>query len=112
MIRDSKFVKIIDFGKCTMQNAPLKYNIKPGSERQKQCNKYHLHLAYELRNIPHSKQSIYTDIYSVGYIFHLYLSKIIRHRNFDRIVSNMTIVNPQRRPTLDLVYRNINSLSL
>ena len=62
-------VKVIDFGKATIFSYPKTYNIVPGSELADKYNKYHRHLAYELRNIPGSKQSILTDTYSVGFMF-------------------------------------------
>ena len=34
-------------------------------------NKYHRHLAYELRYETNTYQSILTDTYSIGYMFHL-----------------------------------------
>ena len=65
----SDCLKLIDFGKATMIISPKVYSIKPGSDLSKQYNTYHRHLAYELRNVPGSKQSVFTDIYSLGYMF-------------------------------------------
>ena len=62
-------VKMIDFGKATMLSSPLIYNIVPGSNECNMYNTRHRHIAYELRNIPGTKQSVKTDIYSVGYMF-------------------------------------------
>ena len=62
-------VKVVDFGKATMVSCPLVYNVIAGSESQHTYNEKHRHLAYELRNILNSKQSIQTDTYSVGYLF-------------------------------------------
>ena len=62
-------VKIIDFGKSNLVKSPLVYNIMSGSAESHTYNKHHQHLAYELRNCPGTKQSIYTDIYSIGYMF-------------------------------------------
>lgn len=61
--------KVIDFGKATMTTNPRIYNIVPGSKDHRVYNSCHRHLAYELRNIPGTKQSIDTDIYSIGYLF-------------------------------------------
>lgn len=47
LIRDLKFVKIIDFGKSTLIDDPVVYSIKPGSLKQKQYNKQHRHLAHD-----------------------------------------------------------------
>ena len=60
-------VKLIDFGKATLISHPKIYAIKPGSELAKRYNTYHCHLAYELRNTPGFKQSISTEIFSLGY---------------------------------------------
>ncbi len=60
-------VKIIDFGKATMVTDPIIYRIQDTKE-QEIYNKRHRHLAYELRNITGSKQSIATDTYSIGYM--------------------------------------------
>ena len=61
-------VVLIDFGKVTAIKQPIVYNITPGSEENITYNKHHRHLAYELRNVPNTKQSIQTDTYSVGYM--------------------------------------------
>ena len=62
-------VKIIHFGKSTLLSNPLKYSLNY-AERMK-YNKYHRHLAYELRNETIIYQSVSTDIYSFGYMFQL-----------------------------------------
>lgn len=65
----SNVIKVIDFGKTTMLSNPLSYNISPGSKEHEAYNRNHRHLAHELRNIPGSKQTTKTDIYSIGYMF-------------------------------------------
>ena len=65
----SSTTKIIDFGKATLVTEPVIYNIHPGSAENKLYNSQHRHLAYELRNVPGSKQSVYTDAYSLGHMF-------------------------------------------
>ena len=60
--------KIIDFGKANIASHPLVYNVKPGTPEHETYEKWHRHLAYELRNIPGSSQSFKTDIYSIGYM--------------------------------------------
>ena len=61
--------KVIDFGKATLISRPRQYNILPGSKENLKYNKFHRHLAHELRNLPGSKQSVATDLYSIGYLF-------------------------------------------
>ena len=65
---NEKFIpKIIDFGKATLTDAPITYNIENGSNESEKY-KCHRHLAYEIRNVKGTKQSICTDTYSVGYL--------------------------------------------
>ena len=59
-------VKLIDFGKTTHVTQPVMYNLDEAN--RKIYNEKHRYLAHELRNIPHSKQSVATDIYSIGYL--------------------------------------------
>lgn len=61
--------KIIDFGKSNLVTSCLVYSIKPGTEEHDKYERFHRHLAYELRNIPGSTQSVMTDTYSIGYMF-------------------------------------------
>ena len=61
-------VKLVDFGKATHFSNPKTYNIQPGSDTAKKYNTYHRHIAYELRNIPGSKQSVQTDVFSLGHM--------------------------------------------
>ena len=61
--------KVIDFGKATLISKPVYYNILPGSKEQEKYNKFHRHLAHELRNVLGTKQSPATDTYSIGYLF-------------------------------------------
>ena len=67
--RKRKYVKLIDFGKCTLAEDSVTYSIKLGSDKQKFCNKYHCHLACEILHVPGSRVCFKTDIYSVGYFF-------------------------------------------
>ncbi|XP_066923625.1 uncharacterized protein [Clytia hemisphaerica] len=69
LLRPSLSPCIIDFGKATLINAPMMYDIAPGSKEQDIYNKRHQHLAFELRNIQKTKQSEATDVYSLGYNF-------------------------------------------
>ena len=109
IIRDHKFVKVIDFGKVTLLSKPLKYRLT--KEKQKLYNARHKHLAYELRNIPDSKQSIQTDIYSIGFLFQKYFTRIVKHRTFSKVVSRMVFINPEMRPSLKTVYLEIDQSS-
>ena len=61
-------IKVIDFGKATMMTNPVIYSIAPGTTTHQMYNTRHRHLAYELRNVPGSKQSIATDTYSLGFM--------------------------------------------
>ena len=67
LVRNFSDLKIIDFGKSNIVIEALKYNIEPKSKQHERFNTMHLFLAYELRNIHVSYQSIASDVYSVGY---------------------------------------------
>ena len=60
-------VRIINFGKSKLLSNPLKYSLNH-AERMK-YNKYHINLAYDLRNETNKYQFILTDTYTIGYIF-------------------------------------------
>ena len=91
---------IIDFGKATLAECPVVYNIQPGSKEWKLYNKYHLHIAHELRNCPNTPQSFTTDVYSLGYNF-----KSIGHYNqihpISQLAKKMLNSDPIERYTLD-----------
>ena len=106
LIRDEQDVKNIDFGKCTLIEDPAIYNIPVGSEKQKRYNRQHIHLAYELRNVPGSKASVKTDIYSVGYIF-LQLSEQIKVNILKHVSTKMLQEDPNNRPDLAEVFIKI-----
>ena len=59
---------IIDFGKATMLDCPVIYNVALNADQCNIYNKKHRHLAHELRNVPNTKQSTKTDAYSIGYM--------------------------------------------
>ena len=61
LIRKRKYVKLI--GKYAVAEDPVTYSIKPSSNKQKFCNKYHCHLEYELRHVPGSQVCFEVDIY-------------------------------------------------
>ena len=69
LIRKREYMKLIDFGKYALAEDPVTYSIKSGWDKQKFYNKYHCHLAYELRPVPGSQVCFKIDIYSVGYVF-------------------------------------------
>ena len=58
LVRNSSHIKIIIFGKSTLVTDPLRYDIEPQSKQHERFNTVHLFLAYELRNIRGSFQSI------------------------------------------------------
>ena len=79
LIRDNQYIKIEDFGKATLMENPVVYNMAPGSKKHSMFNERHFHLAHELRNVPRSAQSSKTDIiYTLGYDFQL-ISKVIKN---------------------------------
>ena len=39
LVKYNRYVKIIDFGKRTMTDDPIVYFIKPGTDKQKRCEK-------------------------------------------------------------------------
>ena len=97
----------IDFGKYTLIEDPVIYAIKPGSEKQKLCNKYHCHLAYELWHIPGLKASCKTDIYSIGYIFNV-ISNKCDIDVLSKIAKPLLNHLPKERPELPGVLVEIN----
>ena len=67
LVRNSSHVKIINFAKSSLVTDPLRYDIKPQSKQYERFDTVHLFLAYELRNIRGSYQSVASDVYSDGY---------------------------------------------
>ena len=49
----------------TLIDAPVSYNTGNGSQESNKYNKFHRYLAYEIRDIKGTKQSICTDTYLV-----------------------------------------------
>ena len=66
LLRNFSHVKIIDFGKSTLVTDPLRYDIELQLKQRERINTVHLFLAYGLRNIRGSFQSIASDVHSVG----------------------------------------------
>ena len=76
-----------------MIDAPITYNIENGPKKNEKYNKCHLHLAYEIRNVKGTKQSICTDTYLVIYL----LKSIGQYEKIDLILSvhrNLKLNNP------------------
>ena len=109
LVRQGKYVKLIDFGKVTLMDDPTVYCIKPGSDRQKRYNTIHRHLAYELRNVPGSKTSYQSDIFSMGYVFDKIASHIgsIKLRS---VASDMMLQEPEKRTELSIVLYKLSKL--
>lgn len=108
IIRDRRYLKIIDMGKASLIDDPVEYNIS-GSNRQKIYNTRHRHLAYELRNVRGSRTSVYSDIYSVGYV----MDRVATSLKFEKLVllaAGMLNKQPERRPHFDTVLSNIRKL--
>ena len=66
IVNKNHFV-IIDFGKATMLQCRLVYNVAKDRSEMANYNQYPRHLVYELRNIPNTKQSVATDTFSLSY---------------------------------------------
>lgn len=109
LIRNEMYVKIIDFGKATLIEDPVVYSIKKGSEKQRLYNKIHCHLAFELRNVPGSKVSEESDIFSLGYNFEKVAVKVCQTK-LSNIATKMICQDPQKRPTLSTVLLEISNL--
>lgn len=88
--------KIIDFGKATMTTNPRIYNIVPGSRDHHLYNSRHRHLAFELRNVPGSKQCIQTDLYSIGYLLK-HSAAIVKSGGLVALGRMLKDQNPMRR---------------
>ena len=106
LIRKRKYVKLIDFGKCTVAEDPVTYPIKPDSDKQKFYNKYHCHLTYELHHVPGSQVCFKTDIYSVGYVFGR-ISNRYKLEALTHISKQMLSESPNERPELSDVLRHL-----
>ena len=68
MINEKFFPKITHFGKVTLIDAPVGYDIGNCSKESDKYNQFHCHLAYEIKDIKETKQSFCTDTYLVGYL--------------------------------------------
>ena len=106
LIRDQKFLKIIDFGKASLVEDPVMYDIESGSEKQALYNERHIHLAHELRNVPKSFQSIQSDIYSLGYNIGL-ISDATKNEKLSYIAHDLQNIIPEKRPSIPLTIKRI-----
>ena len=100
LLRPTKQPCIIDFGKATLASHPLIYNVCRDKSKREKYNKFHPHLAYELRNVPNTPQSFLTDVYSLGYN----VKNIGRFEKIEMLVQlsrRMCHENPMERYSLD-----------
>ncbi|XP_066916944.1 tyrosine-protein kinase TXK-like [Clytia hemisphaerica] len=104
LLRERKYVKIIDFGKATMVDDPVIYDIQKGSQKQKKYNTKHIHLAYELRNVSRSPQTFKSDIYSLGYNMQL-ICEAAHLEKLSKISFDLLKEKPEDRPNLPQIIR-------
>jgi serine/threonine protein kinase len=100
-----QLIKIIDFGKSTHFSRPEVYNLT--DEQKEKYNTHHQYLAYELRNLKMQKQSVLTDVYSVGYILKklgLGISDLLTF-----LGENMSVDDPKNRLSLVTALRHLKS---
>jgi len=111
LIRDYRYIKIVDFGKATLMEDPVVYSIAPGSKKHSKFNERHFHLAHELRNVSRSAQSSKTDIYTLGYDFQL-ISKVIKNEKIFNITCDLLKNNPDERPGLSRIIHKFASIRI
>lgn len=104
-------VKVIDFGKATLISNPKIYNIKPGSDVAKRYNTLHRHLAFELRNVPGSKQSVYTDIFSLGYMLK-HMGGVLRSEELITLGRHMKVKEAEFRTPLKKALNIVENLKI
>ena len=109
ILRNKEYVKIIDFGKATLVSDPLRYEIRPGSEKQKRYNAVHCHIAYELRNVRGSYQSIESDVFTLGYNCDMIATKT-KFEKLMLISTKMIAKAPSDRPKLSKIMYCLESL--
>ena len=111
LLREHRYVKIIDFGKATLITDTVVYNIIPGSEKHRKYNTYHRHLAHELRNVPGSRETVESDVYTLGYN----IEKVAQYLKSSRllcIATKMMVKSPLDRVLLVNVVRQISRILL
>jgi len=106
LVRSKKHVKIIDFGKSCLISDPVVYNIKVGTDKHKKYNTFHRHLAHELRNIPGSSVSTFSDIYTLGYVFNS-VSQVIKSETLVLLSDSMMNLITTERPDLPKIFYGI-----
>lgn len=90
--------KISDFGKVTHIKETITYSL---SQKERDVyNERHLHLAYELRNASNVKQSVATDIYSIGRVL-LNISILHNVSVMAELGKSMLSITQLDRPKLD-----------
>ncbi|XP_057299524.1 tyrosine-protein kinase BTK-like [Hydractinia symbiolongicarpus] len=109
LLRNLKHVKIIDFGKATLVEDPVRYSIKPGTPKHQRYNTIHRHLAFELRNVPGSYVSCETDVYTLGYNFES-IAKHVASEKLLMIATNMLKNKPHERPLLSQLLIQLSRL--
>ena len=64
VLASNELAKIIDFGKATLTNYPVTFNLDP--EERSEYNDRYKQVEYELRNQKGAKTSFCSDVYSLG----------------------------------------------
>ena len=99
--------KITDFGKATHVHNPAVYSL---TEKEKTIyNTKHRHLAFELRNIPNTKQCTMTDIYSLGRQIKI-IGYSVNIEHLKNIGLRMMNKEPCKRPNLIEVSKELSVL--
>ena len=100
ILRNYKYVTIIDFGKAALIDDPVEYNIRKWSVKHERYNTYHHYLAHELRNIiPGSSVTCHSDIYSLCYNF-IVIAQNVRSEKLTVKCATMLVEKPTDRPDL------------
>lgn len=109
LISDSRFVKLIYFGKATLVEDPVIYSIKPGSPKHERYNSLHRHLGFELRNVPGSCTTVESDIYSLGYCLNK-LAILVECASLKKISMQMMYEIPKDRITLSFALKQLSKI--
>eukprot|EP00111_Clytia_hemisphaerica_P011833 TCONS_00034776-protein len=109
LLRNIRYVKIIDFGKCTLISDPVMYSIQPGTEKHQRYNTRHKHLAVELRNKPGSYVSCESDVYTLGYNFDQ-IGTYVENTGLRFIASFMMMPQPESRFKLSEVLLKLSKI--
>lgn len=109
LVRNTKYAKLIDFGKASLASDPVLYSIKPGTPRHEKYNRLHLHLGFELRNVPGSYTSFKSDIYSMGYCMRK-ISELVVSKSLNALAVRMLYEVPNERPNLESVLLSLSKI--